>query len=243
MKINKKNLSIPPYLSTSWEYIAALRLQNTDLLITMIDGETITIPNLSPEILETVFNNHIIFLEEREDHMQAGGAPSFPLPAIKHPLAPTPLNAEETLFKIGFGSPSSMNAAMQHNSELSHSPDLPREVLDKIGAISKIIAPEDVVIPKAEPHCNCPYCQIARAIHTTIDSTDVKEEKKEDTEEEVSEEELRFQEWSITQSGDKLFTVVNKLDSQEKYSVYLGHPVGCTCGKEGCEHILAVLKS
>ena len=47
----------------------------------------------------------------------------------------------------------------------------------------------------------------------------------------------------ITQTGDKLFTVVNKLDPQENYHVYLGHPVGCTCGKQGCEHILVVLKS
>ena len=43
--------------------------------------------------------------------------------------------------------------------------------------------------------------------------------------------------------NDKLFTVINKLDQQEKYNVFLGEPVGCTCGKQGCEHMLAVLKS
>ena len=62
-------------------------------------------------------------------------------------------------------------------------------------------------------------------------------------EEEVTDRDLSFQQWAIEQTGDKLFCVTNKLDRLEKYNVFLGDPVGCTCGIQGCEHILAVLKS
>lgn len=234
MKINNKILSIPPYLSTGWENVSSLRLKQTDLLVQLTNGEEVTIPNLKPDTLEAIFNNHVAFLESQE-HFQA--------PKNLNVLNPKPENVDS--FKIGFGTSEGMNAAMHHNPELAESPDLPSEVLNKITAITKIMAPEDVAIPKAEPHCNCPFCQIARAVHASVHSPSSEEntQKEENLDEEVPVEELQFQEWEITQSGDKLFTVVNKLDSHEKYSVYLGHPVGCTCGKEGCEHILAVLKS
>lgn len=237
MKINKKMLSIPPHLSTSWEHIATLRLRDTDLVIQLTNGEHVIVSNLKPDILEKIFENHVAFLEEKGNQPSTENTFLSPQEAVDHSIASSS-ESTESLFKIGFGTPDSISAAMQHNPALAHAPDLPNEILSKIGAISKIIAPEDVAVPKAEPHCNCPFCQIARAIHATIGA-----EIKEESEEEVSAEELQFQEWQITQSGEKLFTVVNKLDSQEKYSVYLGRPIGCTCGREGCEHILAVLKS
>lgn len=237
MKINKKILHLPPYISTSWNYVSALRAQGADLHVYLTSGAEICVPNLKPDTLENIFMQHVSYLEDKE-------AQNVPPPSLKSfPKMGEPVfNPGESLFKIGLSNAEGLNAAMQHNPALAHSPDLPAEVLEKIGAISKIIAPEDMIIPKAEPHCNCPYCQIARCLHGSNESESAMpaEEK---TEEEVKEEELQFQEWEITQSGEKLFTVVNKLDSQEKYSVYLGHPVGCTCGKEGCEHILAVLKS
>lgn len=241
MKINKKILSIPPYLSTTWEHVASLRLMNTDLLITLKSGETIIIPNLQPSALESIFNYHVAFMED-EDKPAGRSAVSFPKvgekPHADHAIFEQDPNAEG-IFKLGLGNAEGLGIAMQHNPELAHAPDLPKEMLDKIGAIAKIVSTEEMPIPKAEPHCNCPYCQIARAVYCA--SFSVCEEKTE--EEIVREEDLQFQEWEIVQSGDKLFTVINKLDFQEKYSVYLGHPVGCTCGKTGCEHILAVLKS
>jgi hypothetical protein len=236
MKITKKFLSIPPYLSTSWERIVTLRLQQTDLLVYLFTGEVVSIPNLTPETLEIIFNAHVAFLEDTEAQTSKNDL-------IKNSAKKDVEIPGESTLKIGFGSVENMSAAMHHNSELANAPDIPREVLEKISTISRIIAPDDVLIPKAEPHCNCPYCQIARTIHQTNEIEELAERDKNEPEEEVKEEDLRFQEWDITQSGDKLFTVINKLDSQEKYSVYLGHPVGCTCGKEGCEHILAVLKS
>jgi hypothetical protein len=62
-------------------------------------------------------------------------------------------------------------------------------------------------------------------------------------EEEVSPHELKFREWDIQQAGDKLYNVSNPFDKGEQYQVYLGNPVGCTCGKSKCEHIVAVLNS
>jgi hypothetical protein len=143
---------------------------------------------------------------------------------------------EEPSIRFAFGtSLDGLGGMMQHNPNQANAPDLPPEILQKIGAISKILSPSDEVdLPKAETGCNCFYCQIARALNP---ATSVLEEP------EVTAEELNFQQWTITQTGDKLYMVVNRLDDHEKYNVYLGQPIGCTCGKEGCEHILAVLKS
>ena len=90
-------------------------------------------------------------------------------------------------------------------------------------------------LPKAEPHCNCTYCQITRTLSHA--------QQEEEQDEEVTEEDLRFRSWDIEQKGDQLFTVTNPLDKAETYQVFLGHPVGCTCGKKKCAHIEAVLRS
>ena len=138
-------------------------------------------------------------------------------------------------------------SSLLHNSAQANMPNLPEEVLNKIAAIAKIIAPGDIQnMPKPEPHCNCPHCQIARAIHSQspeeiVEATPSILVQKE--EEVISEQELTFQQWEITQTDNKLYSVANRLDLLEKYNVYLGEPVGCTCGISGCEHILAVLKS
>jgi len=62
-------------------------------------------------------------------------------------------------------------------------------------------------------------------------------------EEEVSDEDLTFQDWEVKQEGDKLYLVTNPLDRDERYRVFLGKPLGCTCGKTNCEHIRMVLSS
>jgi len=149
-------------------------------------------------------------------------------------------------FKFGMGSIDGFGGVLQHNPEHANAPHMPSEILNKITSIAKIVAPEEAMeVPQPEPHCNCPHCQIARAINEGMGNT-VRPFSIEETqmvEESVTEQDLSFQQWSIEHLGDQLFTVVNKLDSLEKYNVYLGSPVGCTCGKEGCEHILAVLHS
>lgn len=220
IKITEKMLSIPPYLSTSWSHITALHIKGGVLAITLADGDTVNIPNLSRDTLDTIFQHHALHLEKD-------------LPPVESRMK----SLEEPPIRFAFGTTiEGFGNMMQHNPNQADAPDLPPEVVQKITAISKIIAPpeEQMATPKAEPNCNCFYCQIARAL---------KPESDEQIEHEVLPEDLHFQEWTITQIGDKLFSVVNRLDENEKYQVYLGEPIGCTCGKTGCEHILAVLKS
>lgn len=131
-----------------------------------------------------------------------------------------------------------MGAALQHDPTQAKSPDLPQEILSKISTITKMLDMDaSAELPKPEKDCNCFHCQIARAISSGSNSND------EEKEEEVSDEELKFREWDIVSSGDKLYTVTNPLDNAEQYSVYLGDPVGCTCGNPKCEHIKAVLST
>lgn len=236
MKINKKLLSIPPYISTSWDHIRSLRINHSSLIISLTDGTQVEIPDLKPEIIEAVFLGHASFLDSPQEKKSP----------IKSLFSPDPNSMEaegEMPFRLGFGTFDALGSALQHNPAHANSPDLPKEMLNKIAAIAKIVAPDNSIeIPKAEPKCNCVHCQIARAIFQGVFGTH--EQNAEEVEEEIiSAEDLKFQQWDIEQTGDKLYTVINRLDTKEKYSVYLGHPVGCTCGKEGCEHILAVLKS
>lgn len=230
IKINDKILSIPPYISTSWTRIAALHMKGGMLAITLVDGDTLLIPKLSQNDIDLIFQYHASYLENeqavssKKDLMQSKDIMD---------------DKTEPSIRLAFGnSLEGLGTLMQHNPNQANFPDLPPEVLQKIGAIAKIIEPsEDLIIPKAEPDCNCFHCQIARVINPASTQS-VQEEHHE-----VSEEELQFQQWNIVQTGDQLFSVTNRLDEHEKYNVYLGQPVGCTCGKAGCEHILAVLKS
>lgn len=229
MKINKKILSIPPYISTSWDHVLALKMKESDLVVCLTDGHTIEIPGLKSEIVEAIFFCHASYLESQERRQQ--GKP--------HPLN-FGENESESPFRFGFGTMDALGSSLQHNPAQANAPDLPKEVISKITAIAKIVAPDNSIeIPKPEADCNCIHCQIARAIQ--MGASGQLEQQSE--EEEIKPEDLQFQQWDIEQSGDKLYTVINRLDQKERYSVYLGHPVGCTCGKQGCEHILAVLKS
>lgn len=268
MKITSKILHYPPYISTRWNFVQAIYLKGEQLVVCLKDHSVIEIPGLSPDMLEVIFDAHADFLEA-ERSPQTGLKDRLPRPresAVTAPdaLPPFPfLQNPENLFisglpahmadagseatmRVGFGSIENLGAAMHHNSAQANMPDLPSEILTKIAAVAKIVAPDDVQsMPKPEPHCNCTYCQIARAVHQGAENGQeaAPPPAGEQTDEEVSDAELSFQQWEIAQTGERLYSVVNRLDSHEKYSVYLGHPVGCTCGKEGCEHILAVLKS
>jgi hypothetical protein len=230
IKITDKILSIPPYISTSWSRIAALHMKEGVLAVTLVDGEILHIPHLSSELIDLIFQYHAVYLE-KEQKTTTGNIDLSKLKGI--------MEQGEPSIRVAFGSSlEGLGNMMQHNPTQADAPDLPPEILHKISTIAKIIGPSDeLAMPKAEPGCNCFYCQIARALNPAASLPVVNDEP------EVTEEELKFQQWTITQTGDKLFSVVNRLDEHEKYNVYLGQPVGCTCGKQGCEHILAVLKS
>lgn len=218
MKINNKILSIPPYISTSWKNINSLLVdQSGQLIILLHTNAKIIIPHLDSSIINVIFDAHAKYVEVEEK--QKPKTDGFPLP-----------------LKIGSDGIESVGSAMQHNPDQATSPDLPEEILSKISGIVKVMGIEDPeLLPKAEPNCNCVHCQIARAIRGI--------KKGEEVEEEISEEDLKFRLWDIKQTGEKLYLVTNPLDKKEEYSVFLGEPIGCTCGSKNCEHIRAVLNS
>ncbi len=218
MKINNKILSIPPYISTSWKNINSLLVdQSGQLIILLHTNAKIIIPHLDSSIINVIFDAHAKYVEVEEK--QKPKTDGFPLP-----------------LKIGTDGIESVGSAMQHNPAQATSPDLPEEILSKISGIVKVMGIEDPeLLPKAEPNCNCVHCQIARAIRGI--------KKGEEEEEEISEEDLKFRLWDIKQTGEKLYLVTNPLDKKEEYSVFLGEPIGCTCGSKNCEHVRAVLNS
>ena len=229
IKITDKILSIPPYISTSWARIAALHMKGAVLAITLVDEDTLHIPNLDSETIHLIFQYHASYLEKEQSPVIIGDD----LSKLKNVV-----DSGEPSIRFAFGSSmDGLGGMMQHNPNQANAPDLPPEILQKIGAIAKILgSDEEVLLPKSEAGCNCFHCQIARALNPTSSAVATEEP-------EISDNELEFQQWNITQTGEKLYVVANRLDEHEKYNVYLGQPIGCTCGKEGCEHILAVLKS
>lgn len=228
IKITSKVLSIPPYLSTSWSQIVAIHGKEEFLAVTLVTGDTIQLNGLNPEVIEIIFFYHAAYLEQENDSIVT-------INEDKEVKSEEPVS-----FQMAFGnSIEGLGSMMQHNADQMNAPTLPLEVLEKVNAISKIIAPTgETSLPQAVENCNCFYCQLARVINPSVKEIEVEEEK-----EEVLEKDLQFQQWSINQTGDHLFNVTNRLDTQESYRVFLGKPVGCTCGKEKCEHILAVLRS
>jgi len=260
MKFNEKYLSIPPYISTAWNNVKSLHMSGNQLVVTLADGSHVHIPDLDLEEIENLFEVHTKVLENTIGSVVESQDDNKLLKTIDNDLFGKNIAGGKSgaSFKIGLGGIEGMDSlgfAMQHNPELANSPNLPNELLLKIGTIVKIISPEEAIeIPPPEPHCNCPHCQIARAISTSLGNTvrpyaghnDLIDEDNGSAvqeEEIVSDEDLHFDQWEIQQSGHQLFTVVNKLNVDEKYNVFLGSPVGCTCGEEGCAHVLAVLHS
>lgn len=226
MKINKHILSIPPYISTAWDNVSHLQMNSGgDLEVILHNGTKVSIPNLSAANLEKIFAAHALSIES------------------------APADGSDNHFGISLN-PSGMvlsgmenfTGMMQHDPNQKDAPSLPSEILEKISEMGKAMGVDKDTfnIPEGDSNCNCPYCQISRAVHG---QEHLYEREDNSLENEVSKEELTFREWNITQKNDKLYEVTNPFEESEKYSVYLGDPIGCTCGKNNCEHILAVLKS
>ena len=234
-KINRKILSIPPYVSTSWKNINTLYVKKIDeksvLVIVLHNGTVIDIPGLSCELIEQVFTAHTNYVEQESKELQ-----------VKPKKDPKNTVSFGIPFQMSGGeSMDNMSSFLQHNPKQSNTSEMPPEMIQKITSITKALGMDmkQIDIPQAEPHCNCPYCQIARAIQPGNDQS----KKEREEEEEVTEDDLRFRDWDIKQEGDKLYIVTNPLNKEEHYQVFLGTPVGCTCGQKNCEHIRTVLNS
>jgi hypothetical protein len=225
-KIDEKSLIIPPHISVTWKNVVALSYENDLLHVELVGGKSIAVPNLDNETIHQIYEAHAKYLDQGEIPQDQESAQSFIEGAFGFPL------------KVGAGGMENLQMAMQHNPEGKDMPDLPPEILKKIVAVAKVLGVDDPhQLPKPESGCNCMHCQVSRAL---LVASGVVEENLDD---EVSDEELSFKNWEIQQKSDNLFVVINPLDDKELYNVFLGDPIGCTCGEKNCEHIKAVLKS
>ncbi|MFI5334527.1 MAG: hypothetical protein ACHQT8_05115 [Chlamydiales bacterium] len=234
MKINYKILSIPPYISTTWKNVVSLHVEQGSglliLVVGLINGQRIEIPGLETPVIEGIFQAHGKYMEQESNKLtirENGALSMLPESFMNFPL------------KINIGGLEGMGTLLQHNPQQTDAPPLPPEVLNRIALLCKSMSLEESAnLPAAEPHCNCVHCQIARALQQGIG-----EQAELVPEEEVSDADLKFRTWDIMQTSDKLFIVSNPLNKEEHYNVYIGTPVGCTCGEKSCEHIQAVLRS
>lgn len=245
MRINHKILSIPPYVSASWKNIASLSTlassDNTfDLDILLQDGSQIKIPSMDRAIVDAIFEAHAKFLENEASSKQPP-QPSMPAPFVFE--SNSALMSEEGFdfpFPVGFLAAEEVRPFMQHDAAFSNLPPLPVELVSKITALTRSLNLETVnFIPKAEPHCNCPHCQITRCITSEIEE---KNSQNAMEEEEISDDDLRFTSWIIRPLTNDCYEVSHP-DHSEKNIVSLQSPIHCSCEISGCEHIKAVLNS
>jgi len=242
-KINSKVLSIPPYISTSWENVISLQIDESsgNLIVSLKTGNKISIPYLPGTTLEEIFNAHSEYVELQEKMQK----PTILLPDNNSiGIGLIPWHGKGPDMASPMGDLSSLQSMMQHDPKQKDLPDLPAAVIDRIKQTAKLMDVnfEALGLPESEPHCNCPYCQVIRAMKGSDSST--KEPPVQEQEEEiVQDSDLKFQDWRIKQLEGNLYEVSSILDPKEVYTVYLGSPIGCTCGKDHCEHIRAVLNS
>lgn len=247
VKINEKLICIPPHISCTWEQVRFLQSEpdpNSSaftLSIHLVDGKEIRIPNLDAALIDIAFAAHMKYLEDKSSGKPKPQEENKTINSLLHQLtglSPEQLTNLPIRFGIsGFEGMPGMEV-LQHLSSQSNASDIPEEVLEKITQMIKLMINGDAAaFPKAEPHCNCPHCQVARFVHKESDEPAPVPEPA------VSEEDLKFRDWDIRKTADLLYVVTNPLDPKEQYNVYLGDPVGCTCGQPHCEHIKAVLYS
>lgn len=243
IKISDSIVCIPPHISTTWDHVTFIQSEKEEfgerwtLIFHLADGKVVRVPHLDASLVDIAFNAHMKYLEtsgaQKEQAKSSAGFLNLT------GLSPEQIGVLPLQFNIA-GGLNGMENAMQHNAAHADTPPVPREILEKISGIVKLITGGDTTaFPKPEPHCNCVHCQIARALH----GKSSQEEGKSEEEETVTEEDLKFRTWDIAPAGEKLYIVTNPLDPNEHYSVFIGSPVGCTCGEPHCEHIRAVLSS
>ncbi|MGB7978089.1 MAG: hypothetical protein WCF19_02885 [Chlamydiales bacterium] len=221
MKITSRILSIPPYLSTTWKNISSLYVNAEEDRLTLVvrlqNQIQVEVPGLSKELIHEIFEAHSKSAEEETEWKNPLEGPfSFTVPVKSD------------------GSFDPLVTSMQHNPEQADLAPIPPDVLKRLTMIARVFGLEDTsTLPKPEPGCHCVYCQITRAF-AGGDAAPI---------EEITHEDLTFRDWEIQEAGHQLYNVTNPLDANERYSVFLGTPLGCTCGSKNCEHIRAVLQT
>lgn len=241
MKITDKLLSIPPYLSTSWMHVNALFMANhpelgiPTLTVSLRDGQKVHLPELTPELVEIIFENHARFLN-RDRAKSSVSLMQLPAKVSLSSWMPDWISALQ--MKLA-GESDDLSLFMKHNPEINGAIPIPDEILHRVVAISRaILRPNDKEsLPVPEGDCRCPHCQIARAIQRGF------EQNEDYIEEPISDEDLRLGLWIITPRARKTYEVTSSLNADQSYTVSLGKQVKCSCGQSHCEHIKVVLRS
>lgn len=237
MKLTPKIFSIPPYISTRWEFVLSLRVTDDVLVVTLKDGTICTIPNLPKETIDQIFTLHTE-AEESQDRERENLQPL--LESMKAGFK----DLMQMLSKLGSGTTGPLGKAIEHDPSNANLPELPPDMIKKVQMLLKVIPKEDILgMPQNVPGCHCMYCQINRILRQSIEVGEESEPDLLTESEPVEEKDLQFSEWIVEPLGDKLYKVTSALNHSEEYRVFLGDPIGCTCGKPRCEHILAVLRS
>lgn len=236
MKLSRRMLSLPPYLSTPWKNVVAMRVklqpeaEQPTLIVQLTDGTSVEVPGVTPQLVHQIFAAHAEAVES-----ETGGAPLMSNGPLPEQLLGVP-------FRVGPGGIEQVGSMLQHDRNQADAPDLPPEVLAKVAGIAQVLGAENAdSLPQSEAGCNCFHCQIARAINR---GADINREHAADGDE-ISEEDLRFRSWDIelAEGSQDVYNVTNPEDKQERYTVHLGQSLGCTCGEKNCIHIRAVLKT
>lgn len=248
MKITRRILSIPPLITTTWSNVESIRMDDLNRLwVALYDGNSVCIPDLDQVDIDRIFRSYETVLEMEENQVDAAEAHQE-----EQEDAPTqsPFGMRINLGQMGSLQEGIKNigAMLQHDYENSDAPDLPATMLDQVGQMAETLGPEHAdSIPKPEPHCNCPHCQIVRAIRERAgletDHAYAEHLMQEEEESVVTDDDLSFRDWDVQEDGDRIFTVSNPLDPSESYKVCLRDSIGCTCGHSHCEHISAALRS
>lgn len=244
VKINDQLICIPPYISARWGQIAFIESQtepedtkgSATLRLHLIDGKVISIPNLDQTIIDIAFQEHLLYLEslqiqKNNDIIREEDKLGVLMNVLQQMSKDIDIQvfSQKNLTSPLFSSTGPIEMILQHNPDHKDYPDAPADILEKMVMMMRtLLGNNPSLLPKAEPHCNCMHCQIGRSISEEEDSP-------------VSEQDLSFRTWDISQSGSKLYTVTDPLNPNEQFSVYLGTPIGCTCGELNCEHVKAVL--
>ena len=240
MKITPSVLSIPPYFSARWEFIQSLRVQDKQLIITLQDGSSSSVPGLTEEELSQIFGAFVTYSDQLKEAPKTEDLLKKDLTQLVEGVKKGFSEFLNVLTKTT-GQGAGFAKALEHDPANANLPPLPQEASQRVEMLLQIIPEEDILaMPEPVPHCNCMYCQVQRLLRETISR---RKEIGENEGEPVDESELKFNEWIVDPIGDKLYSVKNKLNLQEEYRVFLGEPLGCTCGKPNCEHIIAVLRS
>lgn len=229
MKIDDTILSLPPLISTTWEKIQGIFAKDSrSLEIHLCTGAIVSVPMPEPKVVERIFHFHLQSLEKKGSKSGAKTPSMAEGDLLFHPLK-NPMGLLPESFM-------GLSQIMQHDPQQADLPLIPKDFLDKVIGLAKSLNPDTpLLFHDAQPHCHCIYCQIGKAIDAT--------QEHQENDEPVSDKDLKFKEWEITQKGTCLYELKNPLDSNEIYQVYLGNPLGCTCGSSQCEHIKAVLNS